>query len=123
MRLASLLLVLLGGCVTSRVDSETTREVVLNHVGGSYGTAGPFSNQAKKEFVVLSPKDQQEASALIDRGAVAFLVFEAGNSTAVRIVLVHKGRVVGDFRSVPADPPQSPAPAPAPGAVTPRATR
>ena len=121
MRLASLLLIVLGGCVTSRVDSETTREIVLNYVGGAGGTAGPFSSQAKKEFGVLSPKDQQEASALIDRGAVAFLVFEAGNGTAVRIVLVHKGGVVGDFRSVKQEPPQPPAPAP--GAVPPRATR
>jgi hypothetical protein len=108
--------VLLGGCATSRVDSEKTREIVLNYLGGAVGTAGPFSSQAKQEFGVLSPKDQQEASALIDRGAVAFLIFEAGSSSAVRIVLVHKERVVGDFRAVKTEP----SPAPAPAAVAPR---
>ena len=103
-RLVALLVVLLGGCASSPVDSERTREVVLNYLGAPVGTAGPFSNQAKKEFGVLSPKDQSEASALIDRGAVAFLVFEAGANSAVRIVLVHKDRVVGDFRAVKTEP-------------------
>ena len=98
-RLVALVMVLLGGCASSPVNSEKAREVVLSYVGGSVGTAGPFSNQAKKEFGVLSPKDQAEASALIDRGAVAFLIFETGKSSAVRIVLVQKDQVVGDFRA------------------------
>lgn len=93
-----LLLALAGGCATSPTVTETTREVVLKYIGGDFGTAGPFSKHGKKELNVLSPKDRDEAAALLDRGAEGFLIFQP--KMATRVVLVMKGRVVGDFRAV-----------------------
>lgn len=110
--LALLPLLLLGGCGTSPTNSETTREVVLQYLGGDVGTAGPFGKGGKKELDVLTPADRQAAEALIDRGAAMFLVYGANAANAAdaqaaaaggatRVVLVQGGRVVGDFRAQP----------------------
>jgi hypothetical protein len=101
------------------MDSESAREVALQYLGSDAGTAGPFAKGAKREFSVLSPKDEREASELIDRGAVAFLVFEARASAVTRIVLIHRGRVVGDFPVAKPEPNKTPEPTR--GSVTPRA--
>ena len=103
-RAFSLLLLLsgfFGGCATSPRDSETAREVVLQYLGSDAGTAGPFAKHQKKELDVLPPKERGEALALLDRGAVAFLVFETRKGGSPRVVLVMSGRVVGDFRAPP----------------------
>jgi hypothetical protein len=100
-------LILLGGCATAPSTAETEREIVLQHVAVDVGTAGPFSKKAKRELDVLSDKDRVEASMLLDRGAVAFLVYPKTpgsasastpkKETGPRVVLVQHGRVVGDF--------------------------
>lgn len=107
--LASSITLLLSGCATASSSPEAQREVVLQYLDASVGTAGPFSRQAKKELDFLSPKDRTDVLALLDRGAVLFLVFEPpkpgtnGKSTATasasRAILVSQGKVVGDFRA------------------------
>lgn len=109
-RYLSVLLLILGGCATAPSDTESQREIVLRYLDANVGTAGPFSRRASKELGVLSEKDRAEAMALLNRGAAGYLVFEAagtaadGKSTAAaaatRIILVHHGKVVGDFRGV-----------------------
>jgi hypothetical protein len=108
--LSVLLLLFLGGCATAPSDAESQREVVLRYLDANVGTAGPFGRHAKKELDVLSDKDRAEAMALLNRGAVGFLVFEtAGTATdgkpsaptsAPRVILVQHGKVAGDFRGV-----------------------
>lgn len=103
--------VLLCGCGTTPTASESTREIVLQYLGGDVGTAGPFAKGAKNELGSLSPSDRQAAEKLIDQGAVVFLVYGAhaagGTTNAAetsgpsRIVLVQGGRVVGDFQPAP----------------------
>jgi hypothetical protein len=90
---------LLAGCGTSPSDTEATRAVALEYLGGNVGTAGPFSRHASKDLDVLSPKDRADALALLERGAVGFQVFEPGAGGVTRIILVHRGHVVGDFRA------------------------
>lgn len=108
--LTLLLLVTLAGCATSPGDSESNREVVLKYLDADVGTAGPFNKQAKKELDVLSEKDRAAATALLEKGGVGFDVFAPASSpergTVARIVIVHAGKIVGDFLAV------KPAPAP-----------
>ena len=103
-----LILLFLSGCGTSPVNSETTRETVLEYLGADVGTAGPFYKGGKQELDILSEADRAKAAALIDHGAALFLVYPANrtaNSTgsANRVVLVQGGKIVGDF-TVPAKP-------------------
>lgn len=111
---------LLSGCGTNPTDVESTRETVLQYLGGDVGTAGPFGRGGIKELYVLSPQDQRAATALIKSGAQAFLVYGGSPGTpdanirgVTRIVLVQRGRVVADYHSVPNHPPAPPASAPA----------
>lgn len=96
------------------MDSESTREVVLQYLGidAPVGTAGPFAKSAKKELDVLSAADRHQAETLIDHGAVLFLVYAnkpaspgseapAPGTNVSRVILVHGGKVVGDFRAEP----------------------
>jgi hypothetical protein len=108
-----LIVIFISGCGTTPVNTETTREVVLQYLGGDVGTAGPFYKGGKKELDVLSPEDRRQAEALIDQGAALFLVFganqtQSGASGANRVVLVHGGKIVGDFRA--SAKPSTPAP-------------
>jgi hypothetical protein len=101
--LAATLLLSLNGCGTSPVSSEQTREVVLQYLGTDVGTAGPFYQGGKKELDILSAGDRQKADALIDQGAALFLIYAAPGTTnaghASRVILVHRGSVVGDFNA------------------------
>lgn len=111
--LGCIVIALLSGCGTSPLDTESTREVVLQYLGAdaAVGTAGPFSKGGKKEIDVLSPSDRQKVDDLIDRGAVIFLVYAANSATAdstatvSRVIVVQRGSVVGDFHA-PAKPAQ-----------------
>ena len=103
---ALVVLVLAAGCATPPTTAETEREIVLQHVAADVGTAGPFSKQSKRELDILSDKDRIEASGLLDRGAVFFLVFAKADASLsgpnvpkTRVVVVQHGRVVGDFRA------------------------
>jgi hypothetical protein len=103
---------LLAGCGTTAMDSESTREIVLQYLGAdaAVGTAGPFGKGGKKEIDVLSAADRKQVDDLIDRGAVLFLVYAATTpagaagespvpgSNVSRVIVVHGGKVVGDFR-------------------------
>jgi hypothetical protein len=94
-------LLLLAGCGTSPIDTESTREIVLQYLGGQVGTAGPFAAKAaKREADILGEADRRSAEALIDRGAVVFLVNgeRAGTTGASRVILVQNNKVVGDYR-------------------------
>ena len=104
----------LAGCGTTPTATESTREIVLQYLGAdaAVGTAGPFAKSAKREIGVLSPTDRAQAEALIDKGAVVFLVYAAqpasaateapsATSTVSRVVLVQRNQVVGDFRVAP----------------------
>lgn len=71
----------------------------MQYLGGDAGTAGPFFKHQKKELDILSPKDRSDAIAWLDRGAVAFVVYEARAGGTTRAVLVMDGRVVGDYRA------------------------
>jgi hypothetical protein len=104
---ALFLAILVSGCGTTPVSSETLREVVLQYLGGDVGTAGPFFKGGKKELDGLSASDRAQAEKLIDQGAAVFLVF-AGKTSASentgstsRIVLVQDSKIVGDFRAAP----------------------
>lgn len=102
-----LALVLLAGCGTSPVNTESTRNTVLQYLGGQVGTAGPFSRGGKKELDVLSAADRQKVSDLIDRGAVIFLVYggqQGASKGASRIVVVQGEKIVGDFFAQPDQP-------------------
>ena len=104
---ASLLFV--AGCASAPSTAETEREVVLQYVAVDAGTAGPFSRKSKQELDILSDQDRLAATALLDRGAVAFVVYHknqmpgaaspATRHPGTRIVLVQHGRVVGDFKA------------------------
>ena len=106
MRLHAVAAVLcLAGCSTGPAVSETERELVLQYVGSDAGTSGPFSKKTKQELAILGEKDRLEANALLDRGAVAFLVYSkstgasatAKSPARTRVVVVQNGRVVGDY--------------------------
>lgn len=91
------LLLLTGGCGTSPGGAEATREIVLQYIGRDVGTVGPFSTQAKRELGALSKADKEKALALMQGGAAGFLIIERDPAAANRMVLVAKGKVVGDF--------------------------
>jgi hypothetical protein len=77
------------------------------------GTAGPFSKKSSRELDILSEKDRTAASILLDRGAIAYLVYSkpqnTGSMTApnsppnprpgTRVILLQHGRIVGDFKA------------------------
>ncbi len=100
------LIILLSGCGTTPINSETTRETVLEYVGTDVGTAGPFFKGGKKELDILADADRRKAESLIDEGAALFLVYPANRTTdgstgsASRVVLVRHGKVVGDFAAM-----------------------
>lgn len=100
------LIILLSGCGTTPINSETTRETVLEYVGTDVGTAGPFFKGGKKELDILPDADRRKAEALIDGGAALFLVYpanrtsDASTGSASRVVLVQHGKIVGDFAAV-----------------------
>ena len=102
-----LTLLILTGCGTTPVSSESTREVVHAYLGADVGTAGPFFKGAKNEIDVLSDADRRQVEALVDRGAAVFLVFAgrgagaAQTGGASRVIVVQDGRVVGDFHAQP----------------------
>ena len=104
-----LIIGLLSGCGTTALDSESTREVVLQYLGtdAAVGTAGPFGKGGKKELDVLSASDRQKAESMIDRGAVLFLVYAANGATTdsaapvSRVIMVQGGKVTADFRAEP----------------------
>lgn len=105
---------LVAGCTSTPGGPEAAREVVLQHVGAGVGTLGPFNRKDKKELGALSPQDRNAAIALLDRGALGFLVFgpDDGSKTPAagaaladlvnvdRILFVEKGLIVGDFAAV-----------------------
>lgn len=99
---------LLVGCGSTPIGSETAREVVLQYLGTDVGTAGPFSKTAKNELDVLTPADRQKAASLIDGGAVLFLVYTTPTpgetAKASRVVLVKGKQVVGDFNTAKTAP-------------------
>jgi len=109
-----LTVLLLCGCANESAGPEAAREVVSNHVGEGFGTVGPFTRKDKKELEALSPQDRSAAVALLDRGAVGFLICSkengapspaAGEALADlikvdRIILVKNNRIVGDFPAV-----------------------
>lgn len=111
-----LIIGLLSGCGTTALDSESTREVVQEYLGtdAAVGTAGPFGKGGKKELDVLSASDRQKADAMIDHGAVLFLVYAANAATADsaapvgRVIMVQRGKVVADFHAVTKPAPASP---------------
>ena len=99
------LLVLLGsGCATGPEGSEATREIVLQYIGHDVGTVGPFSKQAKHELAALSKNDRNQALALMDHGAAGFLIIEPNPAVPNRMILISKGRIVGDFPAVKDEP-------------------
>ncbi|MBC7367993.1 MAG: hypothetical protein H7343_14470 [Undibacterium sp.] len=97
-------LVLLAGCSTPDA-SEGTREVALKYINADVGTTGPFSKRNPKDLEILSPSDRAQASALLDRGAVGFVIYAGSRSTDAGaetcVVLVQNAKVVGDFRAAP----------------------
>ena len=100
---------LLTACGTSPMGTEAAREVVLQYLGTDVGTAGPFYKGGKQELGVLSASDREKASTLIDEGAALFLIYpghaaarDANAGHPTRVVLIHRGTVVGDFPAVPA---------------------
>jgi hypothetical protein len=97
-RLLPLLLVLACvGCSTPTDNIETARSLVLNYVGHNVGTVGPFSKHATREPALLAEPNRKEAMVQLQRGAEGFLVIEPDPATPNRIVLVLKGKIVGDF--------------------------
>jgi len=104
-------LLVLCGCANPANAPETARQVVLQHVGGTVGTVGPFTRKDRKELESLSPQDRNSANALLDRGALGFLICspETGATSHAesgaladlikvdRIIFVHDGMIVGDF--------------------------
>jgi hypothetical protein len=107
-------LLMWSGCANPPGGPEAARQVVLQHIGNGVGTVGPFNRRDKAELASLSPQDRSTAVALLDRGAVGFLVFGPDNGTAVhaangkladlitvdRILFVQNGQIVGDFLAV-----------------------
>jgi hypothetical protein len=114
MRRQSLLLLCLlplFGCASASDAPEAAREVVLKRVGEGVGTVGPFNRKDKRELAALSPTDRAAANALLDHGALGFIVFgpdDGSKSPAsgaaladlvnvARILFVRRGEIVGDF--------------------------
>jgi len=94
-----LLTLLLGACAAAPTTSEERREVVLEYVGHEVGTVGPFSKKGQRELDGLSEKDRKEVLALIEHGAVGFLIIEPNASLPNRVIVVSGKRIIGDFPS------------------------
>ena len=91
---------LLSACGTPTAGSESTRAILLQYLGGDVGTVGPFGKGGKKELTVLSDAERAEAEALIDKGAMMFLIYggSAGGQPGVsRVVLMQDKQVVRDY--------------------------
>lgn len=102
---------LLCSCASAPGDPEAARGVVLKHIANGVGTVGPFTRKDKKELESLSPQDRTTAAALLDRGALGFLICSPDNGTAARasngaladmvkvdrIIFVQHAQIVGDF--------------------------
>jgi len=100
-----------AGCANELGGPEAARQVVSNHVGDGVGTVGPFTRTDKKELASLSPPDRSAATALLDAGALGFLICSREDGAAPpaggaaladmikvdRIILVRGGKIVGDF--------------------------
>lgn len=97
--LATALVLLAGGCATGPDLVEARREVVLEYIGHDVGTVGPFSKQATRELATLSAGDRSKVLALMEHGAAGFLIIERDPARPNRIVLLAKGKIVGDFPS------------------------
>ena len=114
MRSTSILLLsllVLCGCANPANSPEVARQVVLQHVGGTVGTVGPFTRKDKKELESLSPQDRSTSITLLDRGALGFLICSPDDGTTPRnangvladlikvdrIIFVQNGQIVGDF--------------------------
>ena len=107
----ALSLLALGGCANPANRPEVARQVVLQHVGGTVGTIGPFNRKDKRELESLSPQDRNTAIALLDGGALGFLICSPDDGTTPRnangvladlikvdrIIFVQDGQIVGDF--------------------------
>jgi len=93
-------MIALGGCVTRQENPEAVREVVLKYLNTNVGTVGPFSHRIPKDLVFLTPEDEAASLALLNRGAIAFLVAEAGSATATRVILVQKVTVIADYHAI-----------------------
>jgi hypothetical protein len=65
---------------------------------------GPFSKNAKHELAALSASDRTKALDLMDHGAAGFLIIERNPAVSNRMVLISKGRIVGDFPAARDDP-------------------
>ena len=100
----ALVVMLCSSCATAPIDTEATREIVLEYVGHEVGTSGPFSKHAKRELAALSAKDRGEAMVLMERGAVGFLIIERNPALPNRIVLIARRKVVGDFPAAKDEP-------------------
>ena len=112
--LAVLSLLFFSGCASETGGPEVAREVVLKHVGEGVGTVGPFNRKDKGELASLSPQDRATAIALLDLGALGFLICSRSDGTTPpttggkladlikvdRILFVQNGQIVGDFRAV-----------------------
>src|SRR4051794_11738267 len=94
-------MLLLAGCGSTGGRPEKTREVVLQYLGGDFGTVGPFGRERKKELDVLAPADRTAALALLDQGALGYTIYQSNAPTAQRMILVAKDKVVGDYRIPP----------------------
>jgi hypothetical protein len=100
--------------MNSPESPEVAREVVLKRIGDRVGTVGPFTRKDKKELASLSAPDRATATALLDRGALGFLICSPDNGTAPgasngpladmvkvdRIIFVQNAQIVGDFPAV-----------------------
>ena len=112
--IAVLSLLLLCSCTSTPGGPEAAREVVLKRIGDGVGTVGPFTRKDKKELESLSPQDRTTAAALLDHGALGFLICSPDNGTAApastgaladmvkvdRIIFVQNAQIVGDFPAV-----------------------
>ena len=95
--LAALLLLFCASCATQPGGVETTREIVLKYVAHDVGTVGPFAKHATREPALLAAEHKAQVLALLDRGAVGFLIIEPNPATPNHVVMVLKDKIVGDF--------------------------
>jgi hypothetical protein len=96
-RLIPALLVICSSCATAPSDTEATRKVVLKYVHHGVGTEGPFSKGAQRQLAGLAEQDRSAVVALLEHGAVGFLVLEPTPTLPNRVIVVSKGKVVGDY--------------------------
>jgi hypothetical protein len=100
-RLLALLSALaLAGCATPTDNIETARSLVLTYIGHDVGTLGPFSHHATRELGLLAENHRKDAVAELERGAEGFLIIEPDQAKPNRIVLIHHGKIVGDFPTI-----------------------